>query len=694
MARLLNNPIPKTDIKTEFIPFVGGLNLVTPAVMIPPGQCIDAINYEPSINGGYTRIKGYERFDGRPAPSEVVITSLACTITGVLVAGDLVEQGAVNGRYIKAVTGGILLGNVTGTFLGSTALTVSAVNVGTTAASAPLALARSASAAAQDKVDAADIYRAYITSVPGSGPVRGVWLYGGVVYAWRDNAGATACILHRSSASGWVAVTMPYEVSFFAGSSAFAEGVTVRGNTSLATGVVRRVVLQTGDWSGTGVGKLVVDTVSGTFQNGESLRSSANAYATNRATCVGTQAQVSFPAGGKYRFQTYNFFGGSTTNRVYGVNGVGPAFEFDGTTVVPIRTGATTDTPSYVRCQRRYLYLGQGSSVQNSSVGEPYRFVTAEGAAEYAVGDTVTGLETLPGQSLGIFTRNQTQALIGASIDDWTLQPIAPESGALPYTTAVVRMAYALDDRGITAVSPSQDYGNFSFETVSRLVQPMVNQLKGLAVDCCLVRDKNQVRWFFSDGRTLVMYMEGTQVAAIMLLLYPDVPNVVCSQEDTTGIERVFMGSTDGYVYELNKGSTFDGSAIESMVRIPYYSARAPRTRKRYRRVSIEIDADLYTGITIRPDFNYGDALVSAADNETIDTHLNESIISAGTGGIWDAVQWDSFFWDAEQVNAPSFSVAGTALNMSILFTSNTTLDFGHTLQGLIMHYTPRRLQR
>ena len=40
-------------------------------------------------------------------------------------------------------------------------------------------------------------------AVPGSGPVRGVWLYNGDVFAWRDNAGGTALVMHKATAGGW-----------------------------------------------------------------------------------------------------------------------------------------------------------------------------------------------------------------------------------------------------------------------------------------------------------------------------------------------------------------------------------------------------------------------------------------------------------------------------------------------------------
>lgn len=45
--------------------------------------------------------------------------------------------------------------------------------------------------------------RAVITAVPGSGKVRGVAVYKGVVYAWRNNAGDTLLDCYKSTSGGW-----------------------------------------------------------------------------------------------------------------------------------------------------------------------------------------------------------------------------------------------------------------------------------------------------------------------------------------------------------------------------------------------------------------------------------------------------------------------------------------------------------
>jgi len=60
----------------------GGLNQVTSAMLVPPGQVIGVLNFECADNG-YRRVDGYERYDGRGSP----------TAAGMLVDDD--ERPAV-----------------------------------------------------------------------------------------------------------------------------------------------------------------------------------------------------------------------------------------------------------------------------------------------------------------------------------------------------------------------------------------------------------------------------------------------------------------------------------------------------------------------------------------------------------------------------------------------------------------------
>ena len=54
-----------------------------------------------------------------------------------------------------------------------------------------------------DLIAGTEARRALIQPVPGSGPIRGVVQYNGVVYAFRDNAGGTECKMYEATGAGW-----------------------------------------------------------------------------------------------------------------------------------------------------------------------------------------------------------------------------------------------------------------------------------------------------------------------------------------------------------------------------------------------------------------------------------------------------------------------------------------------------------
>lgn len=63
-------------VQIDYFPLEGGENLVDAAINIAKGQLRFSANYEPADTRGYRRIDGYERFDGRPAPSEATILAI------------------------------------------------------------------------------------------------------------------------------------------------------------------------------------------------------------------------------------------------------------------------------------------------------------------------------------------------------------------------------------------------------------------------------------------------------------------------------------------------------------------------------------------------------------------------------------------------------------------------------------------
>lgn len=678
--------------QSEYFPLGGGLNLTQPALSIKPGMSIDACNYTPAVTGGYERIEAFEAFDGRTKPSAANYYILTATVSASIAAGATIT-GATSGA-----TGIVLLAAAAGaTEIVFTKLTSNFQAENITVGGVVKAVAAGVQVANDEdnlathctyRNLAADKYRADIAVVPGSGRVRGVWLYNGKVYAFRNNAGDTACDMYVSGTGGWTQVALGTEVQFTAGNvTTPVDGETLTQGGVTAT--VRRVMTRTGAWSGTAAGTFVITGLAG----GHFAAGAATLSGTATVTLSGVETAIALAKDGRFEFVNYNFGGSSSTLRMYGCDGVNTAFEFDGTYFCPIRTGMATDKPTHICCHKKHLFLSFGPSIQHSGIGLPYSWTVLSGAQEIGIGDTITNLVSLPGVSasgaLGIYSKNSTNVLYGNSSSDWDLQNYSSEAGALAYTAQVLDFAYALDNAGIRQLVPSQTYGNFEMNTISELVKPWLDKRCNLVTASSIHRGKNQLRLYFSDGWGLAIAIGQNKKASIMPFDYGSTLPVrcICSLEDTDGKERVFFGSDDGFVYESGVGTSFNGSNIEAWLRLAFWHSKTPRINKRYRRAAIEASIEEYTTLYFSHDCSYGspDFPISAIQSQAV----------TGNGFYWDAdINWDDIVWDAQVVAQPEVELGGTGSNISLLFRSDNDQYKGHTIQGVLLTYMLRRLER
>lgn len=678
--------IPAVPIQTSYVKFANGLDLVSPVLSINPGMALSAMNYEPGIQGGYTRIDGFERMDGRPSPSAAVYYYLAYTLTGAVAVGNTIT-GVTSGAtgYVFTVgTGYLLITKLTGTFVSGEVINVAAAPQGTLTAAPILGGQRSGYDDAVALNAAADVYRADILKVNGAArQIRGGHIYKGVNYVFQDNAAGTAGEMYKSTSGGWTLVALGREVAFTSGGTyVIAEGNTITGATSAATAVITRVVLESGTWAaGTAAGRLIFASQTGTFQ-AENLNVGANL---NVATIAGDSSAITLSPLGTYKCVTHNFTGSTDTSRMYGCNGVNRAFEFDGTVFVPLNTGMVVDKPTNIASYKKQLFLSFYGSTQNSGVATPYVWSAVTGAAEIGIGDTITGYAP-SAKALLIFSRNKVSQLTGSSTIDYVLDTLSETDGAISNTVQTIGATYGLDDQGIRQISASQNFGNFDDKPVSERIQRLIDTMQQKVVASSVYRARSQYRLYGSDGSGIIMTVNGTKIVGFTEFQYP--VNVTCawSGEDSTGKDVVFFGADNGYVYQADKGSSFDGEEIESYLRLPFNNTNSPRTIKRYRKALLEMSSIGYTSIRFQPEFDYGDSYFAP--------HMLQTATGQGTGGYWDVSTWGQFFWDARTVNQPEFDITGSGMNMALIFYSKSDIDLGHTLQGMILQHTPRRLSR
>lgn len=687
-------------VQLDSIILAGGLDLITPTLALKNGVARQSLNFECGVTGGYARIAGYERYDGHTSPSSTALQRYLLVVAAVshtpVVGETLTSSGGASGTVAYVDSTSICVTATTGTYTVGHTVSIGGDLVGTLTA-----VYTSGQTPYQDTIlknAVADIYRSAIGAVPGSGPVRGVVEFGDTVYAFRNDAASpTVCNIYKSTTSGWTQVNFYKTVSFtLGGAAAPAEGGTLTQGSVTAT--LKRAVRRTGVWaSNSAAGELIISApAGGDFSSGAATIGSVN------VTLSGKQTAITLLPSGKFEFVEANFYGQATSKRLYGCDGVNKGFEFDGDILVPITTGATTDTPTHVVAHKNHLFFAIGSSLMHSAPGLPYDWTSGAGAAEIATGDTVTGMVVMPGgtstATLGVTSRNNTSILYGTGSSSWVLTAYNTGSGAIAYSAQNMAQTLLFDDRGAVSLQAALEYGNFNSTTLTNSVWPWVNERLNLFTYATLNRRKSQYRLFFSDGYGLYVTIVNGQLLGCMPVKFAH--PVYCAYEGklSTGEDVNFFGSTDGYVYQLDKGTSHDGTAIDYQLQLNYANAKSPRTLKRFRKASIELTTtgSAYASLSVGYILGYDSteyAQASALTDDTAQVTASAQAQYVATSR-WDAFTWDDFFWDSSGLQPLEIELDGTAENLSIFIqgTNDYTPEF--TINSILVHFTPRRMMR
>lgn len=659
----------------DFLQLKGGMDQVTPTLSLPPGVCRDALNHECVENGGYGRIDGYERYSGQPKPSDAVYALLF--VSGFMnfpAVGNTITNGAATGVVIAVGSNYIAYTKATGTFVVGDTIMVGATVIGTMITPAG---GVSPQLNATYLNLAADVYRADIAKPTGSGPIRSVFVYADTAYCIRDNAGATAANLWKATTSGWTAVTLFNEVSFTAGAvTTPVDGEILTQGANTAT--VRRVVTETGAWTGTAAGRFIVTTPApGAFTAGAATLSGGATV-----TLSGAQTAITLSAGGKGEATQANFFGQAASARIYHADGVNRMAEFDGTVWTPLSTGGLI--PRHIVAHKRYLFYSVNSSIFYRAVGNPY---ATTGGAEIATGDTVVGFLVMPGAqttaTLAVLNRNSTNMLYGIDPTSWNLVPYNLGTGSLEYTLQNMAQSCMLDDRGVFTLQASLNFGNFEQNSLTHKIRPFITAHRPYVCSSGLNRLKSQYRVFYSDTYGLYLTLINNKMIGVMPVKFSTYVNVYWESTLSSGQNIMLMGGADGHVHQMDVGTSFDGDPINAYIVLNWDAIKNPRILKRLRRGSVEVAGSGYARINFGYQVGYGSNQYAQPATANYEVPLVQT--------EWDAFTWDAFTWDGSTLLPTDIQMEGTAENVQITMASNSDEYRAYTINSAVLHYTPRR---
>ncbi len=685
----------------------GGVNEKDPQFLVNaknPGALAFSRNYECLSGSGYRRMDGYERYDSQASPTAANYKWFTFNLGSVAPTDQLKVKGATSAA-VGYVCGTAIVDGLTqwasGYAYGRVALVVTSGTFQDNemlqkfSDSSDMLRLTSAGTVGANTDDswplwikgARRYYRDLIVKVPGFGSVLGVFMLNGYLYAWRATAADhTLQALYKATGGAWVLQTLTGYLRFSTGTIEITEGQTITGASSGATAVVRRVSIGAGSYAGPtyASGRFAITSVTGAFTNGENIQVGG----VTKAVAVGANVVASAMTSTAARHQTRykNFYASLNLKRIYGCDGVNRAYEFDGTYFINIETGMTTDVPKYLEVFNNHLFFAYaGGSLQNSGVGTPLIWSVRSGASEIGLGDDPTGISA-SGVVLTVTSATTVGVLTGTSNQDWFLRSVQDAAGSISYTQQEVGgQNLFLDHNGVKILIPPPPAGSqYDTASLSQNIKTTIKTSATRAIDSLYTTTKGHYRLYFSDKTGVIGTFEGGKLQGWTQQKYSH--QFTCSIEgnDTTGALRLFSGTEDGYVMELDVGASFDGEEIESLLQLPFGYWGYPNRDKRLHTLTLELSTSRAFELYYAIDFDYGASLQPGRYIAAADT----------TAALSAFALFGELFWDTAVLSSPTINIDGIGKSVGVALYHKDAITDAFTMYAGLLQFTPLGVKR
>jgi len=547
---------------TNLSPLQQGLNA--------PGSATLLRNFEPSIEGGYRRINGFDKYDNNIVPpyGQPVVHGASQTGTTLIIGnihkspeeGDTLSIAGVSGTYTIA-SSGITFdgGNNRATLTLTTSLDSSPANA------------------------AAVTFESTITNHV----ITGLAVFEDQVLVQRN------LDLFKSGGSGYTQINVPsYGAALVDGAAQTGTSLVVKGLTGAP---------QSGDvFKIAGVDLVYTVVSNATVSSGGATLSINPSLASSPAdNAVITFLSTSRDGAGRMRFDRYNFNG---TDKIVLVDGFNAPAIYDGS-VYTVLNSAPADVvgATHVKNFKNTLFFAKNSDITFTAVYTDSDFSAANGAGVLNVGDIITGLSVFREQ-LFIFTENSIFRLNGSTIADFRLDPVTRDIGCLDGDTIqeIGTDIMFLAPDGLRLLGATDRVGDFNFANVSKVIQSEFSSFTTTSTNysSVVLRGKSQYRIF---GYNTSFSTENARGIIVTQLAEEAGSGIACSETRGIkayvadshlhdGVERIVFANASGYVYQLEQGSSFDGDNIYAVFSTPNLPLTDPRVRKTFYKMFLYTD--------------------------------------------------------------------------------------------------------
>ncbi len=657
--------------KTFKVDFEGGMVTSLPYLkhgFEMPGAALYLKNLEVSLEGGYKRVEGYQKFSDVQVP--------ACGFLLVDGSGQTGTSLAIKGISTKLVDGStITIAGVTGTYTVSS----STFNVNNRSSTLTISPALSSSPA-----NAASVT---VTSTQPS-LIEGVCiLEDGTVVAKRDGA------LWFSGGLGWTCCSVPnygtvtVQGGGQTGNVLNVTGVTASyaqpGDTFTVTGLnfVYTVVSVTGTTPhltltlDRSLSTSPTNGVAVTFRSAGLLAGSNNPFLRHASFRLGSVEETAFCDG---------------TNRPFKINSATKNFTwYDGLSSDVI--GATS--VSFVRST---LFFSKNSVVTYSAPASDTNFNPANGAGSINVGDTVLNIIAFK-NTLIIFTENSIKTITGSSSQDFTLNSLTTQIGCLDGNSVleVGGDILFLAKDGVRFLSDTERAGELTISVVSSVIrEEFENFITPSARFFALrIQGKAQYRLFNYEEGILPKFnsgycgvQSGEQGMARLQWSYLQGFKVRCGDSKVVGKNEIIVFSNNtGIVYSMDQGNNFDGEPISWILKTPYIPVDDSTLRKTFYKMYLymKLQNTFSCDTVLTLDFNKRKKLQPGLVNTS--SSEEAGAIFGNSNSIFNT----SKFGKMPEIELES-QLVGNGFTFSLTFSGQSSTTETFAFQNLVIEYSTR----
>ena len=632
-----------------------------------PGSARILRNYEPSIDGGYKRIQGYEKFD-----SAIIAPYGNPVVNGASQSGTSLSLRAIH--TTPAVGDTLTIDGVSGTY------TVASGGVSYTAARDEVTLTLTSSLNSSPANGAVVTFATVTTSNYANG----------MTYFNDKAVVAMNADIVETAGSGYTKINKPNY------GTPLIDGGSQTGTTLVADAF--DTFPQAGDvFTIAGIDKVYrVETTVSSYSDSASKEVNITIHPA-LASSPSDNAAITFISSDREgavntRFDIIDFTGTKTLVIVDGANA--PAL-YNGTTFT-VLDSAPSDVigATVVATHKNHIFYAKGRVLSFGSPLTTTDFESGNGAGNIGLDNSIVAIKSFRDQLI-VFTDSSIFRLNGDALATFNLQPITRDIGCIQTDSVqeiggdVVFMA----PDGLRLLSATERIGDFGLAPITKKIQGTFNDFVKLHTDffSLVIRNKSQYRLFGwndnftrpnAQGILFTQFASPGEASVIDFAETRGIQVTACASVYSGTTEFVLFSGKEGFLHRMeNDTSSFDGNNIATTFATPFYPINDPRVRKTIYKAQFYLDPEgrVNFDLNLKFDFDESGAVVMPAV-----TFTNASSSQAQFYGIG---AYGSATFGAKLQKVFSAQTTGSGNTISAQFEADNNTDVPYALDALTLEY-------